>query len=99
MPDYIRGERSEHAVGIDDTDRLFHMHIVGKTGTGKSTLLKMLMQQDLSRGHGFALLDPHGDLAEEVLDGVPKSRIQDVVYLNPADTDFPMPFNILEAVD
>jgi hypothetical protein len=99
MPDYIRGERSEHAVGIDDTDRLFHMHIVGKTGTGKSTLLKMLMQQDLSRGHGFALLDPHGDLAEEVLDGVPRSRIQDVVYLNPADTDFPMPFNILEAVD
>jgi hypothetical protein len=72
---------------------------VGKTGTGKSTLLKTFMEQDFARGHGFALLDPHGDLAEEVLDGAPRSRIQDVIYLNPADTDFPMPLNVLEAVD
>lgn len=99
MPDYIRGERGDHTIGIEDVDRLFHTHIVGKTGTGKSTLLKTLMDQDLVRGHGFALLDPHGDLAEEVLDRVPRSRIQDVVYLNPADVDFPVPFNILEAAE
>ena len=70
------GERDQ----VKDADRLFHLHLVGKTGTRKSTLLKTLMQQqDLSRGHGFALLDPHGDLCEEVLDSVPRSRLQDVV--------------------
>ncbi len=99
MPDYIRGERNDHAIGIEDTDRLFHTHVIGKTGTGKLTLLQNFMTQDLQRGHGFALLDPHGDLAEEVLDRVPRSRLQDVVYLNPADIDFPVPFNVLEAVD
>ncbi len=99
MPDYIRGERNDHEIGIEDTDRLFHTHVIGKTGTGKSTLLQNFMTQDLRRGHGFALLDPHGDLAEEVLDRVPRSRLQDVVYLNPADIDFPVPFNVLEAVD
>jgi len=99
MPDYIRGERSNHEIGIEDTDRLFHTHVIGKTGTGKSTLLQNFMAQDLQRGHGFAVLDPHGDMAEEVLDRVPRSRLQDVVYLNPADIDFPVPFNVLEAVD
>ena len=90
----FRGER--RTFGIRDADRFFHTSIIGKTGSGKSSLLATLMRSDLERGHGFALLDPHGDLAELVLDLVPPHRIADVVYLNPADLDFPVPFNVLE---
>ncbi len=93
----FRGNR--RAFGIRDNDRLFHTYIVGKTGTGKSTLLQTLMRSDLVRGHGFALVDPHGDLAERVLDLVPHTRLTDVIYLNPSDVDFPMPFNVLEAIE
>jgi hypothetical protein len=57
------------------------------------------MRGDLERGHGFALLDPHGDLSQSVLDMVPKERVNDVIYLNPADLEFPMPFNVLESID
>lgn len=99
LPDYITGEPHDHSIGIRDSDRLFHAEIIGKTGTGKSTLLENWMQQDLLRGHGFALLDPHGDLSEAVLHRVPRERVRDIVYLNPADIDFPTPFNVLEAVD
>ncbi|MCC6850433.1 MAG: type IV secretion system DNA-binding domain-containing protein [Deltaproteobacteria bacterium] len=93
----FRGER--RPFGIRDADRLLHTYLVGKTGTGKSTLLATFMRADLERGHGFALLDPHGDLAERVLDLVPHHRLADVIYLNPADVDFPMPFNVLESIE
>jgi hypothetical protein len=99
MGDFIRGERSEHPVGIEDADRMFHAYIIGKTGAGKSTLLLNFIEQDLRRGHGFTLVDPHGDLSLDVLDLVPRNRIKDVVYLNPADVDFPVPFNVLEAAN
>lgn len=92
----FRGDR--RPFGIRDSDRMFHTYVVGKTGTGKSTLLQTLMRSDLLRGHGFAVLDPHGDLAERVLTLVPRERLTDVIYLNPSDVDFPMPFNVLEAI-
>jgi hypothetical protein len=68
--------------GIKCHDRLSHMFIIGKTGTGKSTLLKTLMSQDLRKGRGFALLDPHGDLVESLLPLVPPCRRDDLIYLD-----------------
>jgi len=84
--------------GIKQKNRRGHMYLVGKTGTGKSTLIQTLARHDLQMGYGLAVIDPHGDLAEGILDAVPPSRIQDVIYLNPADLDFPLAFNPLEAV-
>ena len=84
--------------GIRRDDRLSHMYVVGKTGTGKSTLLKTMIRQDLARGEGLALLDPHGDLVEQVLDAVPDERQKDLVYFNVPDTDRPMGFNPLAGV-
>jgi hypothetical protein len=75
-----------------------HLYIVGQTGTGKSTLLLNLIAQDLAAGEGLALLDPHGDLAEAVLLHVPRERINDLVYLNPADGERPIGFNPLSRV-
>jgi len=75
-----------------------HLYIIGQTGTGKSTLLLNLIAQDFTTGEGLALLDPHGDLAEAVLLHVPRARTNDLVYLNPADTERPMGFNPLSAV-
>ena len=75
-----------------------HLYIVGQTGTGKSTLLLNLIAQDLAAGQGLALLDPHGDLAEAVLLHVPRSRMNDLVYLNPADSERPIGFNPLSRV-
>jgi hypothetical protein len=79
--------------GIRRADRRSHMYLVGKTGTGKSTLLKTLMQQDLAAGEGFALFDPHGDLAEEIVAKVPASRRCDLIYLNVPDRSFLWHFN------
>lgn len=84
--------------GIKRIDRRRHLYVVGKTGSGKSKLLELLLVSDIQDGHGCCLLDPHGDLAEEVLKFVPKNRIKDVVYVNPADNDFPIGFNPLEPV-
>ena len=85
--------------GIKQADRLSHMLLIGKTGTGKSTLLKTLMLQDLRAGDGgLALLDPHGDLVEEVVERVPPGRSEDVVYLNVPDTSVRWHFNPLSGV-
>src|SRR5947209_9233451 len=83
--------------GIKRTDRRAHMYIVGKTGTGKSTLIANLARQDLVHGEGFALLDPHGDLAEHVLRLVPPERQADLIYFNVPDTAHPLAFNPLES--
>ncbi len=85
--------------GIKTDDRRRHMYIVGKTGMGKTTLLENLVIADIMAGHGVGVVDPHGDFAEKLLDFIPPSRINDVVYFNPADMDYPVGFNILEAVD
>jgi hypothetical protein len=87
----------EKPFGISPVDRRQHLYIIGKTGTGKTTLLRNLICQDLERGHGVALIDPHGDLAEEILDCIPSWRADDVLYFNPADTDFPVGFNLVRS--
>lgn len=84
--------------GIKRSDRRAHMYVLGKTGTGKSTLLETLIRQDLSRGHGLALLDPHGDLVEKVLAGVTEERRADLVYFDATDDRQPLAFNPLECV-
>jgi hypothetical protein len=82
--------------GIKQRDRLYHMLLVGKTGSGKSTVLAQMMKSDLENGISFALLDAHGDLAEQVLGLVPEKRIKDVVYINPADPKCSPAINLLE---
>ncbi|OGE38645.1 hypothetical protein A3B42_05235 [Candidatus Daviesbacteria bacterium RIFCSPLOWO2_01_FULL_38_10] len=84
--------------GIKRIDRRRHLYVVGKTGSGKSKLLELLLISDILSGAGCGLLDPHGDLAEEMLKFVPKERIKDVVYINPSDKDYPIGFNPLEPV-
>ena len=85
-------------ISLSIEDRRRHMHVIGKTGTGKSTLLLSLLLQDLNAGRGFALLDPHGDLAQAVIDAVPPERTNDVLYLDPGDIEHPVAFNPLDNV-
>ncbi|GMV90898.1 MAG: hypothetical protein AMXMBFR82_06760 [Candidatus Hydrogenedentota bacterium] len=89
------GERTE--VTLDDAQRIRHMYVIGASGTGKSTLLLNLIVQDLERGNGLALLDPHGDLVDEVLLRIPEHRVDDVIVFDPADAEYPIGFNILSA--
>jgi type IV secretory pathway TraG/TraD family ATPase VirD4 len=84
--------------GIKPADRRSHMYIIGKTGTGKSTLLETLIVQDIAADRGVALLDPHGDLVERVLAQVPTHRVPDVVYFNVPDAANPVAFNPLDWV-
>ncbi len=92
----FRGERKRF--GIKILDRSKHIYIIGKTGMGKSTLLENMTIQDIQAGRGVAVVDPHGEYAEKMLDFIPESRVNDVIYLNPADTDCPVAFNIMERV-
>lgn len=85
--------------GIKRDDRRRHMYIIGKTGVGKTTLLENMIISDVIKGEGCCYVDPHGDTAEKILNFIPSNRINDVIYFNPADTEFPIAFNILEAVD
>lgn len=85
-------------VPLMHADRRQHVYLIGKTGTGKSTLLFNLMLSDLRQGRGFALLDPHGDLAHAVADAVPVDRTNEVLYFDPADLSHPIAFNPLERV-
>jgi energy-coupling factor transporter ATP-binding protein EcfA2 len=84
--------------GIKQADRRAHMYIIGKTGTGKSTLLATMARQDIDAGRGLALLDPHGDLVQKILAGIPESRRADVIYFNVPDASRPLGFNPLESV-
>lgn len=85
--------------GIKDIDRRRHIWTIGKTGTGKSTMIANMTIDDLKKGRGIAVIDPHGDLCEILLDYVPKSRINDVIYFNPADKDYPIVINPLEVTN
>jgi len=85
--------------GIKTDDRRRHMYLIGKTGMGKSTIQENMIVGDIRAGHGLAVVDPHGDLAEKIIEFIPSDRIQDVVYFNPSDMDFPIAFNVLEQVE
>ena len=93
----FRGQKKRF--GIKDDDRRRHFYVVGKTGMGKTTLLENMVISDIQAEKGVAVIDPHGDFAEKILDFVPSSRINDVIYFNPADIDFPIAFNVMEKVD
>lgn len=85
--------------GIKTDDRRRHFYAIGKTGMGKSEMLKNMAIQDIREGRGLGFIDPHGESAEALLDFVPEGRVKDVVYVNPADTQFPIAFNVMENVD
>lgn len=85
--------------GIKRSDRRQHMYVVGKTGTGKSAFLNNCIVQDIANGEGVCVVDPHGELVEGILDKIPEERMKDVIYFNPADTDYHVGFNILELPD
>lgn len=78
-------------------DRLKHTHIIGATGTGKSTLIAHLILQDIAQGYGVVVFDPHGDLVNDLLSYIPDHRLKDVVFIDPADTEYPIGLNILQA--
>ncbi len=85
--------------GIKTDDRRRHMYLIGKTGMGKTTVLENMMIQDVAKGNGLAVIDPHGDFVEKILNFIPSHRINDVVYINPADVDYPVAFNVLESIN
>lgn len=92
------GRHPHRAFGIKQSDRLFHTYVIGKTGTGKSTLLETIALQDIVRGRGVAVIDPHGDLAERLVAQVPPRREHDLVYLNASDPSQPYGYNPLRRV-
>src|SRR5262245_26883892 len=79
--------------GIKQQDRLYHIYVFGTTGTGESTLLERMAVQDLESGNGFALIDPHGDLAARLASHIPESRREDLIYLNAADPTLEWGYN------
>jgi hypothetical protein len=88
----------EVPVVLSRVDRRQHLYAVGKTGTGKTTLLRNMIIQDIEAGEGVGVIDPHGDLAEDLLDHIPPWRTDHVVYFNPADVEYPPSFNLLANV-
>ena len=87
----------EHRVSLNDTQRLKHCHIIGVTGVGKSTLLGNMILEDMKDGNACVFFDPHGDIIDDLLLRIPEHRINDVIVIDPSDTDFPIGFNLLEA--
>ncbi len=85
--------------GLKRKDRVRHFYLLGKTGTGKSTLFKNMFISDVLSGDGACFVDPHGDTVEELLQFIPPNRIDDVVYFNPTDVTHPIGFNLLELKD
>jgi len=85
--------------GIKDDDRRRHMYLIGKTGMGKSTILENMIVEDIREGKGVAVVDPHGDLAEKIIQFIPANRVNDIIYFNPSDTDYPIAFNVVEQVE
>lgn len=92
----FRNQDKKFGIKLDDRRR--HVYVVGKTGVGKTVLLENMAIQDMENGHGMCYVDPNGDAVENILKCVPSHRINDVIYYNPADTENPIAFNILENV-
>ncbi|MEI6118830.1 MAG: DUF87 domain-containing protein [bacterium] len=82
--------------GIKEEDKFRHMYIVGKTGTGKSTFMENLLKSDMAAGNGLALLDPHGEFVDNILEHIPSHRINDIILFDVGDTDYPIGFNLLQ---
>lgn len=80
-------------------DRIRHLYVIGKSGTGKSTLFESMVAQDIAAGAGVGVLDPHGETIEKILDRIPDDRVEDVIYFDPSDTELPVGLNLLETDD
>jgi hypothetical protein len=93
----VNDRGTKKTFGILEDDRRRHMYILGKTGMGKTTLLTNMILQDIHNGKGVCFIDAHGDPAEYIMDRIPSFRQNDVVYFDPADIEFPIGFNMLEA--
>ncbi|MEK9130395.1 MAG: type IV secretion system DNA-binding domain-containing protein [Patescibacteria group bacterium] len=87
----------ETLIRIKKGDRRRHVYIIGKSGVGKSVLISNMAKQDIQNGEGVCVVDPHGDLVEDILTCIPKDRIDDVIYFNPSDTERPIGLNMLES--
>jgi hypothetical protein len=87
----------DRKIFIGEDDRRRHMYIIGKTGTGKSQLLEEMVIQDIHAGKGLAVIDPHGDLIEGIMERMPPERAEDVIYFDPSDADRPMGLNMIES--
>ncbi len=92
----FRNLRKKFGIKLDDRRR--HFYAVGKTGMGKTAMIKNMAIQDIQNGLGIGFIDPHGEAADEILDFIPENRIQDVVYFNPGDIKYPVAFNVMEKV-
>jgi hypothetical protein len=92
-------EEKKFVFGIKRVDRRRHMYIVGKSGVGKSKLLELMVRQDIAYGQGLCVIDPHGELIDDILNFMPKERIEDVCIIDPGDVEFPSSFNPLANID
>ncbi|MFA6024710.1 MAG: type IV secretion system DNA-binding domain-containing protein [Candidatus Gracilibacteria bacterium] len=90
-----RGVKKE--IRMKNEDRFRHFYVIGQTGTGKSSILQVMVRQDLQNGKGICVVDPHGQLIDDILPFIPRERADDVIYFNPADLDRPLGLNLLEA--
>lgn len=88
----------QFTIGLGEIERARHLYLLGMTGTGKSTLISNLVRQDIERGAGVTIIDPHGDLAEDIIDAIPTHRIDDVVILDPTDHDYVPGLNLFYRV-
>jgi len=93
----FRNERKKFGIKADDMRK--HVYIIGKTGMGKTRLMENMAIQDIQAQRGIAFIDPHGDSAERLLDFVPSKRINEVIYFNPGDLNYPIAFNVMEKVE
>ena len=92
-------EEKRFVFGIKRIDRRRHMYIIGKSGVGKSKLQELMIRQDIAYGHGVCIIDPHGELIEDIINFIPEERIEDVCIIDPGDIDYPASFNPLSNID
>jgi hypothetical protein len=92
-------EEKRYVFGIKRVDRRRHLYIIGKSGVGKSKLQELMVRQDIAQGHGVCVIDPHGEFIDDILDFIPKERVEDVCIIDPGDIEYPASFNPLANVD
>jgi len=93
------GIKKEIRIKTDNDDRFRHMYVLGQTGSGKSTLMLTAILEDIKMGNGFCVIDPHGDLVEFAMKHFPKERIDDLIYFDLSNTDFPIAFNPMDGAE